>query len=90
MCDLLSSFCLPIVHADDVLVFYRNVPQSLQVNWRHHRTVYTHDVAKFIRSMSQCDMQWSYRIAKIVQYVSGLIRKQTEDSMFTMCDLVYV
>ncbi len=40
--------------------------------------------------MSQCDMQWSYRIAKIVQYVSGLIRKHTEDPMFAMCDLLYV
>ncbi len=51
-CDLSCSFCLPLAHADDILFFYRNACRSLRVNRCHHRTVYTHVVAKFIRSMS--------------------------------------
>ncbi len=50
--DLSCSICLPLAHADDVLFFYRNVRHVVRVNRCHHRTVYTHVVAKFIRSMS--------------------------------------
>ncbi len=51
-CELSWSFSLPLAHADDVLLFYSNVHCIVRVNRFHHRTVYTHVVAKFIRSMS--------------------------------------
>ncbi len=42
--------CLPLGY--DVLFFYRDMHRIVRVNRCHYRTVYTHIVAKFIRSMS--------------------------------------
>ncbi len=46
------AFCLPLADADDVLFYYCNVIAYESIKRCQHRTVYTHVIAKFIRSMS--------------------------------------
>ncbi len=64
-------FCLPLAHADDVLLFYSNMRRIVRVNRCHHRTVYTHVVTMFIRSMLHSVTCNDLSIAKIVQCISG-------------------
>ncbi len=78
-----------------LMMFYSTIVTCViayeSINRCQHRTVYTHVIAKFIKiHVAQCEMQWSCRIAEVVQCGLGFISFGRNDTTGTFFQWGYV